>query len=133
MIRRPPRSKRTDTLGPYTTLIRSCWAWRKARWKNTSSRPACICCAGWDRDKAMGRDSDNDQRREACHAEELARRVRLTEDPVQATPGLEDWLARDRSDEHPSELQTLMRISYAVSCLTQTKQVTTTVQRQTQK
>src|SRR3546814_4240549 len=122
MIRRPPRSKRTDTLGPYTTLIRSCWAWRKARWKNTSSRPACICCAGWDRDKAMGRDSDNDQRREACHAEALAWRVRLTEDPVQATQGLEDWLARDpahadawhevqdlRSEEHTSELQSLMR------------------------
>lgn len=43
----------------------------------------------------MSRDSDNDQRREACHAEALAWRVRLTEDPAQATQGLEDWLARD--------------------------------------
>src|SRR3546814_16458923 len=59
------------------------------------SSDLCICCSGWDRDKAMGRDSDNDQRREACHAEALAWRVRLTEDPVQATQGLEDWLARD--------------------------------------
>src|SRR3546814_12175526 len=67
------------------------------------SSDLCICCAGWDRDKAMGRDSDNDQRREACHAEALAWRVRLTEDPVQATQGLEDWLARDHAHADRSE------------------------------
>src|SRR3546814_18653956 len=65
MIRRPPRSTRTDTLFPYTTLFRSYWS--------TAAR---------GQDDATG----------ACHR-------------------------RTRSEEHTSELQSLMRISYAVFCL----------------
>src|SRR3546814_8407295 len=83
MIRRPPRSTRTDTLFPYTTLFRSPWPSRRSRmlrnlimakgrpprplraWRNSTGRPRPI----------------------------------------------------SRSEEHTSELQSLMRISYAVFCL----------------
>src|SRR3546814_13272872 len=67
MIRRPPRSTRTDTLFPYTTLFRSLCA--KAFWRHFTH-------------------SEHDMR------------MRL-----------------GRSEEHTSELQSLMRISYAVFCL----------------
>src|SRR3546814_4127074 len=72
MIRRPPRSTRTDTLFPYTTLFRS--------------HPAgCGCCSG-TRSGAT----------------------------VKTSNGAKTF---PRSEEHTSELQSLMRISYAVFCL----------------
>src|SRR3546814_2764844 len=80
MIRRPPRSTRTDTLFPYTTLFRSALL---------LARPGSACRQG-------GRHLHF-----AVHRP--ARRYR---------PG---WHAR--SEEHTSELQSLMRISYAVFCL----------------
>src|SRR3546814_4580664 len=81
MIRRPPRSTRTDTLFPYTTLFRSpCQALRN---EATTSRPAS-CASG-------------------------------TRVPSTACAGLA------RSEEHTSELQSLMRISYAVCCLKKKK------------
>src|SRR3546814_8564730 len=77
MKRLPPRSTRTDTLFPYTTLFRSCRGWR--RWR----------CCGW------------------CRAPGWARAVPWT-----------CWRRTAcRSEEHTSELQSLMRISYAVFCL----------------
>src|SRR3546814_12142043 len=77
MIRRPPRSTRTDTLLPYTTLFRSLWA------------------------------------------------MRVPDPAFDAWDDLSAWLelspahlaAYERSEEHTSELQSLMRISYAVFCL----------------
>src|SRR3546814_1270474 len=84
MIRRPPRSTRTDTLFPYTTLFRS------------------------------QRDLDRGPRA-------LAQRRGGGEVDVA--------LARFRSEEHTSELQSLMRISYAVFCLKKKKTPTTTKQR----
>src|SRR3546814_6753138 len=77
MVRRPPRSTRTDTLFPYTTLFRS----KRPR----SPRP----CASRPFRRA---------------AECRARRDRAR-----------------RSEEHTSELQSLMRISYAVFCLKKKK------------
>src|SRR3546814_13511388 len=74
MIRRPPRSTRTDTLFPYTTLFRSSTVLLK------------LLCAPDD-------------------LHDFERRV----------PG------RRRSEEHTSELQSLMRISYAVFCLKKKK------------
>src|SRR3546814_9394423 len=71
MIRRPPRSTRTDTLFPYTTLFRS------------------ICRLEWPRPH-----------------------------------GPADPCAGRRSEEHTSELQSLMRISYAVFCLKKKNNVT---------
>src|SRR3546814_11713966 len=77
MIRRPPRSTRTDTLFPYTTLFRS-------------ARSVCAVRAK-DRFAASARCLD-------------------------PGPGCTD-IHRRRSEEHTSELQSLMRISYAVFCL----------------
>src|SRR3546814_19077478 len=80
MILRPPRSTRTDTLFPYTTLFRS---WRQA---------ASIRSEWHSSVKIYG------EREPLCDADFIKR------------TGL-------RSEEHTSELQSLMRISYAVFCL----------------
>src|SRR3546814_1624148 len=80
MIRRPPRSTRTDTLFPYTTLFRSdCH-----RIQFIGVQPG--------QHPAQYRPADRDQRDHAA-----------------------------RSEEHTSELQSLMRISYAVFCLKKKK------------
>src|SRR3546814_4251487 len=102
MIRRPPRSTRTDTLFPYTTLFRA------LRWGAHSSM--------------------TDDR--VDFASMLA--SRLCHDllsPVGAfANGLEllaDEKDPERSEEHTSELQSLMRISYAVFCLKKQTLITT--------
>src|SRR3546814_3192630 len=89
MIRRPPRSTRTDTLFPYTTLFRS----RGAGSRGTEVRNA---------------HPQNDRRQGAL---DLWRRSRDPEGHHRKRPGSR------RSEEHTSELQSLMRISYAVFCL----------------
>src|SRR3546814_5945719 len=96
MRRRPPRSTRTDTLFPYTTLFRS-------RFKIT------VCtnlpCALSDGVKA---------------AEYVKQKLGI--DFHETTPdGL--FTLMERSEEHTSELQSLMRISYAVFCLNKKKQL----------
>src|SRR3546814_2385834 len=83
MIRRPPRSTRTDTLFPYTTLFRS------------------------------GR----------ARRQRLAQCVERGQAQVRSLAQLVVALAR-RSEEHTSELQSLMRISYAVFCLKKKKEST---------
>src|SRR3546814_9210559 len=96
MIRRPPRSTRTDTLVPYTTLFRSWSAEREQHYLFT--QPFLI------RHHALfGRRGQP----ELESLDELAN-VRVA---VQRA-GL-----ASRSEEHTSELQSLMRISYAVFCL----------------
>src|SRR3546814_13956117 len=94
MIRRPPRSTRTDTLFPYTTLFRS---------------------LGIERTLGLGVDLH------ALHHRRGAGRRRLGHlfdiDHAHAAVGGD----RQRSEEHTSELQSLMRISYAVFCLKKTK------------
>src|SRR3546814_4521163 len=90
MIRRPPGSTRTDTLFPYTTLFRS-------RHPRRARRPAA-------RDQVP----DHPPARAGC-----VDRRRARDRPDR--PGLA--AANSRSEEHTSELQTLMRISYAVFCL----------------
>src|SRR3546814_8106861 len=98
MIRRPPRSTRTDTLFPYTTLFRS----RNERQRDRGarlSRDARICAP---------------VRCDAGARRRAARRRRGT--GVQAADAHLRGRA-DRSEEHTSELQSLMRISYAVFCL----------------
>src|SRR3546814_3959248 len=99
MIRRPPRSTRTDTLFPYTTLFRS-WRWLEYRlatklvWATDRHPPA-------SRQHAPG----------GCFW--LA-----PEKPGRQPPW---WRSAGRSEEHTSELQSLMRISYAVFCLKKKK------------
>src|SRR3546814_15254736 len=82
MIRRPPRSTRTDTLFPYTTLFRS----------------EAVAAAVVVGERRVG---------------EVANRG-----PAVLAAGQE---GRARSEEHTSELQSLMRISYAVFCLKKKK------------
>src|SRR3546814_5540462 len=100
MIRRPPRSTRTDTLFPYTTLFRS------AIWKiglSCSSRCRSTGSTPWRYAPMFGK-----------LARSKARAL------VAGT--LRDADRRDhRSEEHTSELQSLMRISYAVFCLKKKK------------
>src|SRR3546814_7869705 len=86
MIRRPPRSTRTDTLFPYTTLFRSVAAGDRLGFRRADlcrvDPPRLALCRRW-----AGR--------------------------------------RGRSEEHTSELQSLMRISYAVFCLKKKKKTNT--------
>src|SRR3546814_14073188 len=84
MRRRPPRSTRTDTLFPYTTLFRS-GAPRAIFWLR--SRSGDCCSHTWS----------------------------------YRVPELPAYPSRPRSEEHTSELQSLMRISYAVFCLKKNK------------
>src|SRR3546814_3177222 len=96
MRRRPPRSTRTDTLFPYTTLFRS----------------TCKChCEQGDYD--LGDEYIDD----ALTAEEAAEGLVLTCQMVPSSDCVIAVPVPSRSEEHTSELQSLMRISYAVFCL----------------
>src|SRR3546814_1524293 len=96
MIRRPPRSTRTDTLFPYTTLFRSV---RFVRARHGSCRGARNAVS---RRRRWPRSPDGDRRKNSSSRYGLF--------PPSAA-------AEMRSEEHTSELQSLMRISYAVFCL----------------
>src|SRR3546814_9967553 len=93
MIRRPPRSTRTDTLFPYTTLFRSP--------DPRSGAPPPV------RRRSVRRSSAIRTGREGISGSARPRTAR-----------------RARSEEHTSELQSLMRISYAVFCLKKKKKNT---------
>src|SRR3546814_1242112 len=101
MIRRPPRSTRTDTLFPYTTLFRS-----PGRDENTDNR--------WLQVSHPKRGNRKQKTRRKAGFSCLAPEVGL--EPT--TP---------RSEEHTSELQSLMRISYAVFCLKKKKKIKTNI------
>src|SRR3546814_1609986 len=110
MIRRPPRSTRTDTLFPYTTLFRSdqrliigdrlAVLKRTARPAEPAEQRVDMRVAEGGQDQASAQIDDPRVR-----VPQLAdiRRAADRDDP--------------RSEEHTSELQSLMRISYAVFCL----------------
>src|SRR3546814_7417555 len=118
MIRRPPRSTRTDTLFPYTTLFRSpVDGYRSVstggRWPRERTPehpgPSELCCR---RDVVIGV-VDGEVRLAAVIAPVVDEDREL---------GPSDLHGRgDRSEEHTSELQSLMRISYAVFCLKKKK------------
>src|SRR3546814_2006749 len=98
MIRRPPRSTRTDTLFPYTTLFRS---------ESGASRGLVM---GVPLERAVF-----DRRHHQDH--DLARPGRQRQLEADAVPQPFQSQPQVRSEEHTSELQSLMRISYAVFCL----------------
>src|SRR3546814_2156839 len=113
MIRRPPRSTRTDTLFPYTTLFRSnnCFfkqccvaAFPADSMQQMIIKPAAAFCAR----KTM----------QAHHPKKLPSKWPF---PARRSQGKSGGLTRGRSEEHTSELQSLMRISYAVFCLKKKK------------
>src|SRR3546814_6871537 len=117
MIRRPPRSTRTDTLFPYTTLFRS---YRPARRKELR-RPICRPPANWSPDLAKARRKRKARRRNAAPIA-CPCALQATDGPPSASSSRPDRPHTiDRSEEHTSELQSLMRISYAVICLKKTK------------
>src|SRR3546814_3045603 len=98
MIRRPPRSTRTDTLFPYTTLFRS--------GRDGTAREISGCPDGH---RCRRRSQAGGQAHWQCRLDESSR-------------GRGRGRRRsDRSEEHTSELQSLMRISYAVFCLKKKK------------
>src|SRR3546814_10624846 len=103
MLRRPPRSTRTDTLFPYPTLFRSGAAdsdvWRAGACggklpRSPDPRGSSRCHRGADGDPGPGKGAGQQVARRTCHR---------------------------RSEEHTPELQSLMRISYAVFCLKKKK------------
>src|SRR3546814_4146492 len=103
MPRRPPRSTRTDPLFPYTTLFRS----------EDDHR---------ERDDDEGQ--DHEARDDARHDDRRHRRSGLGQDlgsdgahEAIRSAGSAQRVVMSRSEEHTSELQSLMRISYAVFCL----------------
>src|SRR3546814_13805090 len=100
MIAPPPRSTRTDTLFPYTTLFRSLVA--------LGFGPAPPVLMPEQRRAARGL---GDQ--EPAGPARIAR--------AEAAQRIDQPLVADRSEEHTSELQSLMRISYAVFCLKKKK------------
>src|SRR3546814_8454749 len=110
MIRRPPRSTRPDTLFPYTTLFRSLHSKRCAR-RHYFRRLALLSGRG--------------------HAAGDPGRHRIRFGFV-ARLGRQGYgvAGEPRSEEHTSELQSLMRISYAVFCLKKKKN-THTIQQNT--
>src|SRR3546814_5460609 len=110
MIRRPPRSTRTDTLFPYTPLFRSNGqACRRERRHDAIFTFDLVRRA----EESAGRLAPEDILRARGIGHEIGR-IRL--------PAFELADAERRSEEHTSELQSLMRISYAVFCLKKKKQ-----------
>src|SRR3546814_3911633 len=128
MIRRPPRAKRTDTLLPYTTLFQSGDREPLAGARRFRRDPAA------DRRPVRGRRRDEHRRCVVGNAD--AADERPADVASLLLGGLRDHRRRgpaaapqrrgDRSEEHTSELQSLMRISYAVFCLKKKKTSNTT-------
>src|SRR3546814_3382707 len=108
MIPRPPRSTRTDTLFPYTTLFRSGGIW--------FTDPTYGIMSDYE-----GRKSDPEQ--PGCYVyrvDPASGDVEVVADDFVKPNGLA-FSPDERSEEHTSELQSLMRISYAVFCLKKKK------------
>src|SRR3546814_5074644 len=105
MRRRPPRSTRTDTLFPYTTLFRS----SELRTRSSSRLNAVTFIIWLIETRPDERNWANGWRAAS---------------PPQGTANLSGGVDVRRSEEHTSELQSLMRISYAVFCLKKKKRYT---------
>src|SRR3546814_3094322 len=115
MIRRPPRSTRTDTLFPYTTLFRSLRNETLDRMANITQMVARACLFDTTHHRLVG---------DVHQAPSLERNVAHQIHPARvAMPAVQNGGHVDRSEEHTSELQSLMRISYAVFCLKKKKQM----------
>src|SRR3546814_7612136 len=109
MILRPPRSTRTDTLFPYTTLSRSPHLCRGASARQFGERPAR---------KGRARNTGGTGAMERLTVELGARSYDIViGDGLLDAVGAQVAPRLKRSEEHTSELQSLMRISYAVFCL----------------
>src|SRR3546814_1412147 len=144
MIRRPPRSTRTDTLFPYTTLFRS--AMSKHGFPGSVSLSVAMCqhlpqvvedanARGWEffshgiyntrysygmdeaQERALIEDSISTVREATGQTMKGWLAPALTHTPRTLDLIAEYGMSYTRSEEHTSELQSLMRSKYAVSCL----------------
>src|SRR3546814_4956617 len=100
MIRLPPRSTRTDTLFPYTTLFRSL-----------------------QYDRGLRRTAAQEDRQRS-HPHDARAGIQPRGAGCDLTPSPSGWSSAQRSEEHTSELQSLMRNSYAVFCMKKKKMST---------
>src|SRR3546814_4286752 len=116
MIRRPPRSTRTDTLFPYTTLFRS-QGGRSIQRQAAGDGKRANAIAAWRKRTAKEDDVAADgagAAQRCCANARHSGGCRLVA-VHQQRAGVDSGAAR--SEEHTSELQSLMRHSYAVFCL----------------
>src|SRR3546814_8847549 len=143
MLRRPPRSTRTDTLFPYPSLFRSDVLRQGRRAVRSPARPEPRCSAGGQQCRRHSVHPLPGSDPERCRGGRFLSDRRMTAAPAlppgytlvalaeidstnaeaarRARAGAPDrtvvWAREQRSEEHTSELQSLMRISYAVFCL----------------
>src|SRR3546814_2022881 len=130
MIRRPPRSTRTDTLFPYTTLFRSLnwltalsaewriggsWLLRLSQQKKRAKPLRRNSLPGWSQPASPPH----------------LRKIRNQTARALMWKSTKLSARHSRSEEHTSELQSLMRISYAVFCLKKKKKIEYKLQQQT--
>src|SRR3546814_3136417 len=118
MIRRPPRSTRTDTLFPYTTLFRSPGVGSSPLNRAVTHNTVSAASAPGETDFACVQFSTAVSAKPAIRAAAKPNSISCACHNV-ACGG------SGRSEEHTSELQSLMRISYAVFCLKKKKTKTT--------
>src|SRR3546814_9840718 len=131
MIRRPPRSTRTDTLFPYTTRFRSrnqgLVLWRSLGDPGDRG-PDALLCPGAGAERSHRRRDRRDAARDARLSggarrdggggqPDQGRQYSRPAEPVRDAGTDRERDRADRSEEHTSELQSPMRISYAVFCL----------------
>src|SRR3546814_5974423 len=123
MIRRPPRSTHTDTLFPYTTLFRSVHSTQYSTRSVPTSAPPCqkpqAKPPSTNSVSAIVNHGIEDFSGSACSLSTMAAGASVSS-------------LRCRSEEHTSELQSLMRISYAVFCLNKKNQSNIMTDQQTQ-
>src|SRR3546814_8198887 len=117
MIRRPPRSTRTDTLFPYTTLFRSV---------QVDHRMVGAVMAEFHLHRLR---AEREAEQLVAQADAVERDLRRDQfagggDRVVAGRRIAGAVGQHRSEEHTSELQSLMRTSYAVFCLKKKKHKT---------
>src|SRR3546814_2619145 len=115
-IRRPPRSTRTDTLFPYTTLFRSLL--------KEMSDPEIATTVEGQRAVFQSRQASREGQ-----ADLIRGQVEQARTQIEAVKVERAAVQDQRSEEHTSELQSLMRISYAVFCLKKKKTYSITKRR----
>src|SRR3546814_4140200 len=116
MKRLPPRSTRTNTLFPYTTLFRS-----KNHQQGKRNVKADVYLRFMPKCRRLGRvqvhrDDCEKRSHQSAHADQPFR-ITCQQHISRPTAPPRDRILTQRSEEHTSELQSLMRISYAVFCL----------------
>src|SRR3546814_9312956 len=116
MIRRPPRSTRTDTLFPYTTLFRS--EPRIGSQQVRDHEPHALPRQREQEDcRAKPHPGGGGERRHAARETGTGQRSLVGQEGLVDADVRVRQIFHHRSEEHTSELQSLMRISYAVFCL----------------